>query len=120
MKKLIYILTPILLFSCSKETTEQTTTLTPQAKVISSVTSYHVNNNYNRKLTIQYQADTTVFKRILVAEIGTELYNERLLNTNGTVTFIDHYSCLCDTYYSIFFVAANGARTLVATELTKP
>lgn len=119
MKKSLIIIFAIALFSCKKETTESTT-LAPQAKIINSVTSYHVNNNFYRRITIQYQADTTVFKKIAVVEPGAEVYNDKFVNTNGTITFIDHYSCLCDTYYTIFFIDAFGNRTHIITELTKP
>lgn len=120
MKKLLIIIFALTLFSCKKETTESTSTTQSFAKIVNSVTSWHVNNNYNRRLTIQYSADTSIYKRVSILENTQELFNSKFTNTTGTVTFIDHYSCLCDTYYTIFFIDVNGNRTHIITELTKP
>ena len=117
---LLLLLITTTLFSCTKETLTESTTPTNFAKIISSVTSWHVNNNYNRRLTIQYNVDTNKFKSILVLEDRQELFIDDFKNTAGTVSFFDHYSCQCNTYYTIMFVDANGNRTHIATELTKP
>ena len=120
MKQTLIIIFALTLFSCKKETTESTTSTQSFAKIVNSVTSWHVNNNYNRRLTIQYTADTNLYKRIAVVEPGAEVYNGDITSNTGTITFIDHYSCLCDTYYTIFFIDANGNRTHIITELSKP
>lgn len=114
------LLSLIVLSSCKKETAERVAANTNSAKIISYSTFYGTNQSWNRTVNFSYSIDTFVYKKISVTKPNSEVHLSDAKNISGNITFTDHKSCLCETYYTINFLDKQGNKTNIVTELTKP
>jgi hypothetical protein len=104
MKKLILIIA-IAFVSCSKSTTNQTTTSnTDVATIIEAVKVYEPNGSIGRKITFK----TSIFSATTLSVYKGGYKYEWWSTFTPTITFYDHYAGEGEIFYTFNWQYANG------------
>jgi len=109
----ILLLASLLSLSSCKKEAEQSRTTPPNTITLAKwENGYFVNNQFFRRLTVNYSVDTTNLKFISIRRPNW-VGNVELSNTTGSVIVTDHANCNCDITYSFYLVYRNNSEVFI-------